>query len=182
MTKGQASYDGAQAEAQKKRRPREMPRSLRQREVNLIARSRCLLVLLVLSGEKTVSEAILEAGISRAMYYQLEGRALEAMLNALNPLAPAKGLEWPELSAAAQRIQVLERQVQRLGQAKRRSQRLLLLTRRALRGPVKTGRRGRRPKDALLGSIASGSTRSGLGKKPTFTLGSIPTKAGQSSP
>lgn len=140
------------------------------------------MVLSVLSGEKPVSDAIEEAGISRGTYYQMETRALDAMLNALNPLAAASKKGAPDLSAAAARIAQLQERVARLEMEKRRTERLLLLTRRTIRGPVTTGRRGRLPKSALLVSIPSGRLRSGVSeKKVTLTLGSIQTKAGESA-
>ena len=142
----------------------------------MLARSRLMLVLSVLSGEKTVSEASRSAGISRESYYEMQRRALEAMLAALNPLAPAKGGLWVELSAAADRIYELQMQLKRLEQAKRRSQRLLVLTRKSIEGPLRKARRGRRPKDAFLVSIASGNTEPRKTAAPA--LDSMPTKPG----
>ena len=141
------------------------------------------MVLSVLSGEKPVSDAIEQARISRGTYYQMETRALEAMLAALNPVAPTKARGSADLAAAAARIAQLQVRVARLEVEKRRSERLLLLTRKTIRGPVTTGRRGRLPKSALLVSIPSARLRSGVSeKKLTLTLGSIPTKAGESAP
>jgi hypothetical protein len=141
------------------------------------------MVLSVLSGEKPVSDAIEQAKISRGTYYQMEARALEAMLAALNPLAGRLKGGSPDLSAAAARIGELQTRVARLQQEKRRTERLLLLTRRTIRGPVTTGRRGRLPKSALLVSIPSGRLRSQSAKERlTVTLGSIPTKAGENGP
>jgi hypothetical protein len=110
------------------------------------ARSRLLLVLSVLSGEKSVTEAIAQAKISRGLYYQLETRALWAMLSALNPLAASVSSSAAQLSAAAAQIAQLQTQIERLVQEKRRAQRLLLLTRKSMRAPVKTLHRGRWPK------------------------------------
>ena len=64
---------------------------MKSEEIDRIAQQRCLMVLSVLSGEKPVTDAIAEAGISRGTYYQLETRALSAMLRALGPLASAEG-------------------------------------------------------------------------------------------
>lgn len=47
-----------------------------------MAHGRCLMLLSVLSGQKTVTRAIEEAKISRALYYQLELRALKGMMRA----------------------------------------------------------------------------------------------------
>lgn len=93
-----------------------------------MARRRCLLVLSVLSGEKPVTDAIAEGGMSRNTYYQLEERALEAMLQALGP-SPGPGRK-PDQGA---RIAGLEARIARLEQEKRRAERLLLLTRKVVR-------------------------------------------------
>jgi len=181
MTKERRRRAGAAGAAHRKHRSRPIPKWLAKNELDQVARSRCLMVLSVLSGEKPVSDAIGEAKISRGTYYQMETRALNAMLAALNPLATASKNGSPDLSAAAARIEELQGRVARLEQEKRRTQRLLLLTRRTIQGPVTTGRRGRPPKSALLVSIPSGRIRSAASKqKLTFTLGSIPTKGGES--
>ena len=126
------------------------PKWLNTRELEATARSRCLLVLSVLSGAKPVTEAIAQAKISRGMYYQLETRALHAMLAALNPLTGTSANGAVDRSLAASRIAELETKVQRLEQDKRRGERLLMLTRKTLRAPLITGHRGRWPK-ALIG-------------------------------
>ena len=78
----------------RKHRRRPAPRWLKSsKEVEAVARSRCLMLLSVLSGEVPVTDAITQAKISRATYYQLETRALQAMLAALNPLAASSGTE-----------------------------------------------------------------------------------------
>lgn len=100
------------------------------------------MILSVLSGETPVSDAIVEAKISRATYYQLEDKALQAMLAVLNPLAATTDLGAADRSAT-NRIEELESQVQRLTQEKRRTERLLRLTRKTLKAPVKLAHRGR---------------------------------------
>ena len=117
-------------------------------QLDAIARSRVLLVLSVLSGEVPVTEAIAQAKVSRGTYYHWETRAVKAMLAALNPLASSVPDGSADLSAATARIEGLEAQVKRLAQEKRRSQRLWLLTKKTVKGPVSTGRRGRWPKAA----------------------------------
>lgn len=129
-------------------RSRPTPRWLKQSNLEATARSRLLLVLSVLSGEKPVTEAIAEAKISRGLYYQLETKALWAMLSALNPAA-ASGSSNAQLSAATTRIAQLQAQVERLKQENRRKDRLLLLTRKSLRAPVQTPHRGRWPKTEM---------------------------------
>jgi hypothetical protein len=134
--------------ASRRHRPRPTPKwLLRSEEIDRIAQARCLLVLSVLSGEKPVSDAISEAGISRGTYYQLETRALSAMLRALGPLASPDGNE----TSPVRQIAVLEQKVKELERAKRRSQRLLLMTRRVMKAPE-----GR-----------TSSTRSGRGHSPS---------------
>jgi hypothetical protein len=104
-------------------------------EIDRMAKERCLLVLSVLSGERPVTDAIVEAGISRGTYYKLETQALNAMLRALGPLATAEGQETSPL----RQIAMLETKVRDLERARRRSQRLLLMTRRVMRrGEKKT--------------------------------------------
>jgi hypothetical protein len=113
------------------------------------------MILSVLSGEKAVTDVIAEAQISRGTYYNLEERALKAMMVALVPGAA----ETPSDSPAV-RIAELEKKVAQLEQAKRRGERLLLLTRKTLRrGPMKMTDRGRPSKKARASTTA--------GKKPS---------------
>lgn len=135
------------------------------------------MVLSVLSGEKPVTEAIAEAKISRGTYYQMETRALHAMLAALNPIASVKAKE-PDLRP---RIQELNERIRRLEQEKRRTQRLLLLSRKSAWAPLTGLWRGRLPRSVYPGSIANGNARSGS-SEASQQAGepSIPTKAGES--
>lgn len=144
-------------------RSRPTPKWLKQSNLEATARSRLLLVLSVLSGEKPVTEAIAQAKISRGLYYQLETRALWAMLSALNPAA-ASGSSTAQLSAATTRIAQLQAQVERLQQENRRKERLLLLTRKSLRAPVQTPHRGRWPK--ALAQTPRGASRRGASHSP----------------
>lgn len=124
-----------------------------------MAQRRCMLVLSVLSGEKPVTTAISELGISRPLYYQLETKALLAMLTALAPGANA--MTSPEQATMTHRITELETKVQRLEQDKRRLERLLFLTRKVVpTGPMTIPGRGRKPK-------GHGSTTAGPGPSPT---------------
>ena len=177
---------GARGARRRKSRSRPTPKWLvRSQELDEIARSRCLMVLSVLSGEKPVSDAVVAAKISRGTYYQMETRALQAMLAALNPLASSSTATGAaDLSAAASRIEDLEAKVERLEQEKRRAERLLLLTRKSIRpAPVVTGRRGRPPRSWHPNSTPSGSGRSPASRaKATTTASSTPTKDGESSP
>jgi hypothetical protein len=128
MSSGKARVD-----SRRKNRPRPTPRWLRaSSDLDPISRARCLMVLSVLSGEKPVTDAITEAGISRATYYHLETRALSAMLRALGP-----GAEETDDGSPQRQVAKLEKRVKLLEQGKRRAERLLLMTRRVM-GPVKT--------------------------------------------
>ena len=184
MKKRRTPRAGAAAEARRKARRRATPRWLANPEgLDAIARSRCLMVLSVLSGEKTVSDVIAETRISRGTYYQLETRALTAMLSGLNPLGSAKEKGSAELLAAQARIGALLTRVEHLEQDKRRAERLLLLTRKSIRAPVTTGRRGRAPNAVLLGLSASGERRPRRSRaKPSAAAASTPTRAGESGP
>ena len=173
-------HDGPPRQRRKNRR-RPIPKWLKDSELDAMARSRCLMVLSVLSGEKPVSDAIAETKISRGTYYQMETRALNAMLTALKPLGTTRPVtESRELSQAKKRIHELEVQIELLKMDKRRAERLLLLTRKtAAAAPVTTGRRGRPPKSALLRSIPSGKKSSPPSTaKVNESESSIPTKDG----
>lgn len=111
------------------------------------------MVLSVLSGETPVTEAIQTAGISRGTYYQLETRALLAMLRALGPLGSVEGLE----TSPRRQVAALEAKVKQLEQAGRRWQRLLLMTRRVIEA------REKKTSSTRTGKAPSRSSR----KKPT---------------
>jgi hypothetical protein len=177
-----AQRGGTAGAGRRKHRPRPVPRWLqRSTDRDAVARSRALMVLSVLSGEKPVTEAIGEAKVSRPTYYQLETRALNAMLAALNPLAATSDTGAAELSAAASRIAELEERVKRLEREKRRSERLLLLMRKSIRAPVMLGRRGRPPK--LPGSIRSAKPHwRSLKAKAISSIPSTPTRGGEGAP
>jgi hypothetical protein len=139
-------------------------------------------VLAVLSGEQPVTDAIESTGVSRQLYYQLEERALKAMLRALAP--SAEGREEVELSLSAQLAAALER-VKQLEMEKRRAERLLLLTRKLIRpGPVTAGRGGR-PRKYARRSAAAGPAPSSAGgtKLPTTSPAtSTPVPTGEPTP
>lgn len=141
----------------RKHRARPTPRwLLKQADLDEIARRRCLMVLSVLSGDRAVTEAIAEVQISRQMYYQLEERALRAMLAALTPGASDDATSRGE--GSTRRIAQLEEKVEQLEREKRRGERLVLLTRKLMRGPMKTGA-GRPPKDRASPSSTSAGRR-----------------------
>lgn len=163
-------------------RPRPVPRWLTGRkDLDEVAQRRCLLVLSVLSGEKPVTTAIAEMGISRPLYYQLETKAILAMLSALAPGASAASS--PEEASPAHRIASLEEKVRKLEQDRRRLERLLFLTRKILPpGPVAIPGRGRQPKARSSAAAGrSASRRSTPAPRPTTTPAppaSIPTPDG----
>lgn len=126
-----------------------------------------LLVLAVLSGEKPVSTAIEESGISRGFYYQLETKALNAMLLALAP--GSDGDASPDATGLHQRIKDLTDKVERAEQAQRRAERLLFLQRKLTSpGPVKTHRGRPSTKPTRSTSTGRRSWRSSMtSPKPT---------------
>src|SRR5882724_10469009 len=107
---------------------------LEKEELDQIAQRRTLMILSVLSGETPVTDAIEKAQISRGHYYQLEERALQAVLEAMEPGAsPGRP---PETTT---RLLQLEEKVKQLETDKRRLERLLSMTRKVLRsGPMKS--------------------------------------------
>jgi hypothetical protein len=124
------------------------------------------MLLSVLSGEKPVTEAIAESGISRGTYYQMETRALNAMLRVLSPTSTEEGLEN---TSPGRRIAELEEQVRRLEQGRRRTHRLLVLTRKVVRkAPL------------VVKSRRTGST--GSGRTPSRSLKSLEPEASSSTP
>ena len=138
----------------RKHRSRPTPRWLtKPSDLDTVAKNRVLLVLSVLSGEKPVTNAIEEAGISRGFYYQLETKALNAMLLALAP--GSDGDASPDATGLHQRIKQLEDKLAKAEAAQRRAERMLFLHRKLTSsGPVKT-HRGR------PGKTATPSTRGG---------------------
>lgn len=131
----------------RRKRARPTPRWLSSEQIDQAARGRCLMLLSVLSGEKPVTDAIAEAGISRATYYQLETRALSAMLRVL---APGTNVENEEANGPLRRISQLEEKLRKLEQRKRRLERLLLMTRRLVTP------RQRKPKARRIASTRNG--------------------------
>ena len=157
----------ASSAKQRKQRSRATPKWLTKKlDLDAVARNRVLLVLSVLSGEKPVTTAIDESGISRGFYYQLETKALNAMLLALAP--GSDGDPSPDAAGLHHRIKELEAKVQRAEQAQRRAERLLFMQRKMMNaGPVKTHRG--RPAKTTTSSTPAGrrSWRSSMTTKPT---------------
>lgn len=164
-------------------RKRGIPRWLTGRkDLDEVAQRRTILILSVLSGHTPVTTAIAEAGISRPLYYQLETKALVAMMRALVPGANAASSS--DGATPMQQIVELEAKVARLEQDNRRLERLLLLAKKVLPpGPIAVPeRRGRRPRR----SMSAGPGPSPISKKPMTAMSanstSTPTTAGASAP
>lgn len=190
MSRKKRPLDSAPRSRKRKMRSRPTPKWLTSsKDLNEIARRRCILILSVLSGEKPVSEAIEEADITRPLYYQLEEKALAAMLEALTPGTPGRGRAGVTTSA---KVQELEEKIARLERDKRRSERLLLLTRKIMKpGPHKAapGRpRKKRSspssittvKKSSKGSKTKASIKAPTGSPPVANL--TPTKDGAGEP
>lgn len=165
----------AQADASpKKRKPRSRPTPkwlAQTSEEDSIARSRTLLVLSVLSGEKPVTTVIEEAGISRGFYYQLETKALNGMISALGPDADTS--TTPGMPGLRQQLREVERKLAKAEAAQRRAERMLAVHRKLARpGPLKI-RPGRPPKTQTLsttgGSKSWRSSTMTTSTKPTST-------------
>ena len=143
----------------RRRRHRARPRPkwlLQKKELDEIAQRRTLMILDVLSGAAPVTDAIEKAQISRPHYYQLEERALQAILEAMEPGAsPGRP---PETTT---RLLQLEEKVKELEADKRRLERLLTMTRKVLRpGPWKTSRG--RPSSARAGKSDSATSKTAV--------------------
>jgi hypothetical protein len=139
------------------------------KDLDLVAQRRCLMILSVLSGEKSVEDASREASIIPALYYQLEKKALNAMLVALVPGAAKDGSPTPMLAQMEARIRELEI-------TKRRLERLLLLTRMTVKpGPMTHGKRGR-PRTSTSAWSEGSSRRSGRSKTTTSKTKTATTK------
>lgn len=134
----------------RKHRSRPQPKWLKERrDLDEMARRRCLLVLSVLSGVKPVTEAIAEAGMSRGSYYQLEEKALDGMLAALGPTPPGRKTDQ------SAEIADLQAKVAKMEEEKRRAERLLLLTQKVVRkGRLVFPGRGR-PRSTTSGDSGS---------------------------
>lgn len=119
---------------------------LNPNEAQAIAHGRCLMILSVLSGQKTVKEAIEEQKICRTLYYKLESKALKGMVRALNPASSEAASDRRELKRAQARIRILTAQTKLLTQRKRSLERLLRLVLKSNQVQLNTARPGRRPK------------------------------------
>src|SRR5215831_16694190 len=119
MKRKRSTTSSTPTKPDRRRQPRRrgVPRWLTGRkDLDQVAQRRCLLVLSVLSGQTSVTAAITEHGISRPLYYQLETKAVLAMLKALAP--GAGSASSPEDASPMQQIVSLEDKVRKLEQEK----------------------------------------------------------------
>lgn len=146
-----------------------VPSILTRADMNAMARRRCMMLLAVLSGHQSVADAIKDAQISAGTYYQLESRALLAMMQALAPQSATEDgapSSWTLVSR-------LEAKVKKLEMEKRRLARLLSLTKRVIRpGPMKLSTPRR--------SKSSSSTTMDIDRKADQP--STPTASGEGAP
>jgi transposase len=82
------------------------------------ARQRALLILQVQTGQLSATAAAQQMGLSRKSYYQWEKRALDALLEAVQPQPAGRPslTPDPEKEALRQRVAHLEQQVAELEQ------------------------------------------------------------------
>lgn len=166
----------------RKLRPRATPKWLMTPgDLDAMAQRRCLLLLSALSGEKPVTQVVTEMQISRGTYYQLETKALNAMLAALTPGVTDE--ESPQAGLTA-RIASLEEQVKRLTQEKRRAERLLFLTRKVVKpGPMKTAPgRPLGSKNRPRATTSKATSLSTSGASPPTSGGTSPSSPPAASP
>jgi hypothetical protein len=156
----------------RKRDEARLPSMLSRDDVDAMAKRRCLMLLSVLSGQTTISRAIKDAEISSGTYYQLETRALTAMLEALAPAVTTENGQERSRSFSS-----LQARVKHLEQEKRRLERLLAMTTKIVKpGPMKTAMGRKTTKRRTR------STKKALDKDPKRDQPSMPTTAGAAAP
>lgn len=111
------------------------------------AKGKVSLVLTVLSGEKSISEACRETGLKPILYYKLEERMLRAML-ATAAMPAVRGRRKDPLSQANS----LAEETAQLREEHRRLQSLMRISKKLLRGRGRKGlKRGPgRPRKLIL--------------------------------
>lgn len=149
---------------------------LEPKDLDAMAQRRCLMILSVLSGERSALEAAEQAGITPTVYYQMETRAVRAMVSALVPGASESGSPAPQITQ-------LEEKIVRLEKDKRRLERLLFLTRQVVKpGPVKQPHRGRRRVKRTETSSESAGAKSLRGSLKTRPIRQTKAPSAISSP
>ncbi len=124
----------------RRRRSRPTPRWIREgRGMDEMAQRRAVMILGVLSGQVTVTDAIESTGISRGTYYKLEEKALKAMVSALLPGADEEA--DAQALSAAKRIEELQAKIAQMEKDKRRTERLESLVHKIVKtGPLTTNK------------------------------------------
>jgi hypothetical protein len=151
MTSPESSAGTAAGSAKKLLRPRVRKEPylpswfLKPIERRAVAQQRCLMVLAVLAGQRTVSEVVAQEKIARAQFYLWESRALQGMLQALDPTPTRTPEEREQLKMARERLRQMGEQIKLVTQRKRGAERLLRLVLKSGRTPLKMPR-GRPPK------------------------------------
>lgn len=105
---------------------------------------RLALILEVLSGAKTLSEAAREANLSRNHFQSLLNRSLGSMIEALNPKEPGRKPKPQVLSELEQRLKKLERENSRLKKRVEATDELIMVAGELLHGQRRPGQRTRR--------------------------------------
>jgi transposase-like protein len=105
---------------------------------------RLALILEVLSGAKTVSEAAREANLSRNHFQSLLNRSMGSMVRALTPQEPGRKPKPQLLSALEQRVRRLERENSRLKKRVEATDELIMVAGELLHGQRQPGQRARR--------------------------------------
>lgn len=155
-------------------RSRPVPSMLSKNDVDTMAKRRVMMVLHVLSGRVPVTQAIEDAKISRGTYYQLETRALQAMLRALAPSSTSDD----ETSTDGATLVELKARVDKLEVERRRLERLLAMTTKVLgKGPMATAR-GRPRRSSRTAAKSKSTTRNRIDKAAKSAEASTPKPAG----
>jgi hypothetical protein len=105
---------------------------------------RLALILEVLSGAKTLSEAAREANLSRNHFQSILNRSLHSMIEALNPKEPGRKPKPQALSDLEQRLKKLERENSRLKKRVEATDELIMVAGELLHGQRQPGQRARR--------------------------------------
>lgn len=106
--------------------------------------ARLTLILEVLSGAKSLSEAAREANLSRNHFQSLLNRSLGSMIEALNRREPGRKPKPPLLSELEQRLKRLERENSRLKKRVEATDELIMVAGELLHGQRRPGQRTRR--------------------------------------
>ena len=105
---------------------------------------RLALILEVLSGTKSLSEAAREANLSRNHFQSLLNRSLSSMVQALRPQEPGRKPKPQALSELEQRLKRLEKENTRLKKRVEATDELIMVAGELLHGQRQPGQRARR--------------------------------------